>query len=146
MTSSKLVLQSHLYQYRVPSISKLTGNVIGVLGPEVTLTNILHNGLEQIPDNVNQPGHRWDSNAIAKSLELAKAERKRKEPTLISTLIDTSDPKLTSKRQRLTRDQKGILEAQYFKSCNWDNDLVDDLAKQLDIKSYKVYKWNWDRR
>ena len=99
MTSSKLATHSHLDQYGANNLSKLTENVVGLSAPQVAYSSLLHDGLERIPDNVNQPGLRRDSKAAAaKSLKLAVAERKKKEPTTISALINTSDSKLTIKR------------------------------------------------
>ena len=130
MTSSKPAALPHQYQYSVKNITKLTGNAVGVLAQQVALSNFLNDELGHFSGKVIQPGFRWDSKAIAKSLELAQAECKSKKPTALikAALIVSSDPKTTAKRQRLTRDQKDILEAQYLNRCEWDGDLVDDLA------------------
>jgi len=38
------------------------------------------------------------------------------------------------------------LKLEFNKNPNWTREKVEQLALELDLLTYQVYKWNWDRR
>ena len=62
---------------------------------------------------------------------------------------DASDDHLTVPRlrhARLSREQREILENEYQKDSNWNTQRISLMARRLQLKHTKVYKWVWERK
>ena len=50
------------------------------------------------------------------------------------------------RRNRKTKEQILVLEAEYARNPKWTRAFVLDLAAALKLQEAQVYKWNWDQR
>ena len=55
-------------------------------------------------------------------------------------------PAVKPVRVRLNERQREFLEVQFQQKAHWDNDEIEELAKQVGVSFAKVYKWNWERK
>ena len=50
------------------------------------------------------------------------------------------------RHRKKSKKQIEILESHFNMDEDWSLQLVEDLAKELNLEKDQVYKWNWDKR
>lgn len=56
-------------------------------------------------------------------------------------------PKKEKKRRfKMSKEQEAILQLEFDKNANWDNETYAKLETLVKTSKARLYKWNWDRK